>query len=48
MITLFIGVQLLILPVLGLIWLGIRNERINQERLLRQAVKALVIRSTVK
>jgi hypothetical protein len=45
---LLIASQLVVLPVLGLIWLGIRNERLNNERLLRQAIRNMIIRSTIK
>lgn len=31
----------LITPVLGLVWLGIRNERLQQRRMLRDSIKML-------
>lgn len=37
----FLLAQLVLLPVQGLIWLGIRRERRDKERLLAESLRAL-------
>ena len=44
MVELFMAAFLLTLPIYGLIWLGIRNERLKQERLLRDATNVIKFR----
>lgn len=36
-------IQFFILPFYMLMWFGIRNERIKQERLLHEAVRSLKV-----
>jgi hypothetical protein len=38
MIALFIASQLILLPLIGMMFLGIRNERLRQQRLLEEAL----------
>ena len=40
----FLAFQLMITPLLLLALLGIRNERVKQERLLKRAIERLTIR----
>lgn len=39
----FIAIQVVLVPILGLLWLGIRNERQKQKMLYRKAIEAASI-----
>lgn len=40
---LFLYSQLILTPILGLIWIGIRRERLERDRQMRELLKALQI-----
>lgn len=41
----FVWSQIILIPILGTIWLGIRNENVKKRQILDIALKALLVSS---
>ena len=47
-IMIFVYTQITLFPLLGLVWLGLRNENNRRERLLNESLRALSILAVAK